>query len=159
LSLSFGITKVGYLTKKQEKTLEEIEKICYLFYDEHKSGQYGLTQRTWGELLSLSYVSKGFLSKHLRELISQGVVEKHAKVEFNGKVDIFYTYTEKSFEIHGKAPEPSVLDGARVYYDKNKIAAVQWGLFKKRKRLTSISPRQHKKNKGKDRERYFIPET
>jgi DNA-binding MarR family transcriptional regulator len=159
LSFSFGITKVGYLTKKQEKTLEEIEKMCHLFYEEDKSGRYGLTQRTWGELLSLSHVSKGFLSKHLRELISQGVVEKKVNMEPDGKVNIFYTYTEKSFEIHGKAPDPSVLDGARVYYDKNKIAEVEWGLFKKRKRLTSISPRQQKKNVGKDRERYFIPET
>jgi hypothetical protein len=147
--LSFRSLSVGKLTKKQEKTVTKITRICFAFYEK---GNIRPVPRTWNELESKSKVSKGFLSVRLRELISQGVVRAESKVDARGKLCVFYTYTGEVYEIEGKMPEPSSIPAARIYHDKSGIKAVKLGYMKKKRPI--VRPTL-KRNIGKAKDRYF----
>jgi predicted ArsR family transcriptional regulator len=147
--LSFKIGYEGELTKKQEETVAGIRRICFSFYDKSKKAH---VPRKWDELVSIPNVSRGFLSKHLRELISQGVVNVERKLDEEGRLATFYTYTGASYQIKGKKPEPPVLDAARIYYDKKGIQAVTWGYSK----LGRSAKKDLLNPKAPRRRRYFI---
>jgi hypothetical protein len=149
LSFAWGYT--GELTKKQEQTLENVKKMCRSFYDKTKKMN---VPRKWNELVSCADVSRGFLSKHLRELVKQGIIEVETKLDSEGRLTTFYSYTGKSYHIEGKKPEPSVLEAARIFYDKQGIQAVIPGYSKRGKprkkyKLNPEAPRAR---------RYFVPE-
>lgn len=147
--MSFAYGWKGELTKKQEETVEKVRRICFSFYDKSKKGH---VPRQWNELVSIPNVSRGFLSKYLRELISQGVVNVERKLDEKGRLATFYTYTGESYQIEGKKPEPPVLDAARIYYDKKGIQAVTWGYSK----LGKPAKKEELNPKAPRRRRYFI---
>ena len=147
--MSFGYGWKGELTKKQEQTIEKIRRICFSFYDKSKKAH---VPRKWNELVSIPNLSRGFLSKYLRELISQGVVNVERKLDNEGRLATYYTYTGLSYQIEGKKPEPPVLDAARIYYNKKGIQAVIPGYSKRGKpaKKDKLNP------KAPRRCRYFI---
>jgi DNA-binding Lrp family transcriptional regulator len=79
----------GALTKKQEQALNTMITIIDAFYGERENKQ----MRTWRELEQATGLSTGALSKHLRNLIDQGVIKK---------VPVHYEYTEEPIKIKGE---------------------------------------------------------
>lgn len=77
------------MTTKQRQALNTIQTIIEAFYDEQDNKQ----TRTWRELQQTAGLSAGALSKHLRDLIGQGVIKK---------VPAHYEYTERPVNIKGK---------------------------------------------------------
>jgi hypothetical protein len=180
--MSFAFSITNELTKKQEQTLRTVEKICFAFHHRDKKlprkwENVKRVPRTWGDIKRLTGLSAGVLSKHLRTLISQDVVEVEKKLDEEGHLSTFYTYTGKSFTIEGKigqteiqrlptktregtrigtaytfvpkkgSKQPSVLEAGRVYFDEEGVRRVEWG----------FSKRLRKEKVGKAREkRYFL---
>lgn len=107
-------TVEGKLTKKQEQALNTMEIIAKAFYDE----QYNKRRRTWRELKRMTGLSDGAISKHLKELIRQGVVKRVFAVTH-------YEYTGESVDIKGKKRQKMV-EGARFYKNMRDSKDIQY---------------------------------
>ena len=119
----------GKLTKKQKQSLESIEDIMRSFYNNKNKK----TQRTWNDLKRVTMLSSGALSKHLKELVRQGVVKGIVRVHEN-RLTIFFEYTEKVFRIKGKIlPEEIPGNVCRIWFNDKGIADYEWGYMKKAK--------------------------
>lgn len=119
----------GKLTRKQQQALETTENVIRAFYDtENKK-----ISRTWNDLLEITGLSKGALSKHLKELVRQDVVKGVVKTHKN-RLTIFYVYTKKVFRIKGKTlPEEIPGNVCRIWFNDKGIKGWQWGYMKKSK--------------------------
>jgi len=118
----------GGLSKKQHQALETKDVIIRAFYDT----QNERTPRTWNALLEITGLSRGALSKHLKELVRQGVVEGYVKV-YHDRLTTFYEYTEKFFRLKGKIP-PGEIRGnvCQIEFRPDGLYA-KWGHMKKGK--------------------------
>lgn len=131
---SFNYETSAKLTEKQKQALQTVKNIVLAFYDDDKK-----KQRTWTKLRELTRLSSGALSKHLRELVKQGVVKGEVKINDKNNMQVFYEYTEEFFVVEGKE-DSTLIPAGRVYSDKKRIIGVQWGYMKK----------------GKSGRRYFV---
>ena len=163
------------LTKKQEQTLQTVEKICSSFLDKPSKS---LVWRTQSEISKYSNLSKASVSNYLSELVRQGVVKGEIRVDETGRLTPYYIYTGKCYEIIGKIGEneiketrkkdgthqyafapkegskqPSAIPTARIVYDDNGISA-QWGVSKRGKPRRKNEMELTKKTET----RYFVPD-
>jgi DNA-binding Lrp family transcriptional regulator len=120
-----NVSTEGKLTKKQEQALRTIETIIRAFYNDKSEKQ----ERTRNELKQVTKLSSGVLSKHIKELICQGVIKGTVKIIQNRQT-ICYEYTENFIEIKGKRPQ-SMIDTCRITFNHKGIVGYQWGYLKK----------------------------
>jgi hypothetical protein len=134
----FGYIIQGELTGKDKQRLETIDDILRAFYN----GKHEKIPRKWNDLLAITGLSNAVLSKHLRELIRQGVVKGEVKAPEN-TMEIFYEYTGKSYVVKGRTPK--LKEVTRIHFDKkgkDGIVKIEQGFLKK----------------GKGKSRYFVKE-
>ncbi|MGA2308746.1 MAG: hypothetical protein ABSG57_04250 [Candidatus Bathyarchaeia archaeon] len=133
----------GKLTEKQQQALRTKEKIIRAFYDENEK-----KHRSWSELKSLTKLSSGALSKHLRELVSQGVVKRKIIINEKNSMREVYEYTEKFLVVRGKQPQAVETDVLRVFHIDKKTSIAQWGYTKKaRKRKPQTTSKKEEREK------------
>jgi DNA-binding Lrp family transcriptional regulator len=128
----------GELTGKHKQALQTIDDILRAFYNEKHEKE----PRKWNDLMKITGLSNAVLSKHLRELIRQGVVKGEVRVPEN-KMEIFYEYTGKAYIVEGQ--EPKLKEVTRIWFDKmgkEGAVKVEQGFLKK----------------GKGGSRYFVEE-
>lgn len=65
------------------------------------------------EIKQLTGLSKGILSKHIRELVKQGVIKGEVRVA-NNKLTMFFTATGKPYVTEGKIED---IDADVIYVD------------------------------------------
>lgn len=136
----FGYIISGELTGKDKQRLQTIDDILRAFYNE----KHEKIPRKWNDLMTITGLSNAVLSKHLRELIWQGVVEGKVKVKGpKAPMEIFYEYTRKSYLIKGRTPK--LEEVTRIWLPK-----------KGKKGEQKIEQGFLKKGKGESR--YFVKE-
>jgi len=106
----FGIIEEGELTKKQRQALDSTLSVVSACYEDDGITKKG---RTWGELMRITGLSRGALSKHLKRLIVQGVIKP--KVNENN-LRIFYEVTGNGITVKGRT-----LDRSRKIYKRYTI--------------------------------------
>ena len=122
----------GELTKKQEQKLETIMKILNSFecFNEETQDFYA-EWLTLNEIKERTDLSKGIISRYMRELFKKGVVEGKVEIK-NKKFVMVFTLTGKNYEMKGK-----VKDEDKIYFPKNrneKYIIYERGVLRKRKR-------------------------
>jgi hypothetical protein len=93
-------------------------------------------------------LSSGALSKHLRELVSQGVVKRKIIINEKNSMREVYEYTEKFLVVRGKQPQAVETDVLRVFHIDKKTSIAQWGYTKKaRKRKPQTTSKKEEREK------------
>ena len=104
----------GELTKKQEQKLETMMKILNSFecFNE-KTRDFYPRWLTLTEIKEKTGLSKGIISKYMRELFEKGVVEGKVEVR-NGKFVMVFTLTGKNYKMKGEVKDLDI-----IYVPKN----------------------------------------
>jgi DNA-binding transcriptional ArsR family regulator len=140
--MHFSYEIKGKLTEKQETGLKSMRRIAYAFYDEKNKKH----QRTREELKEITGLAASTLSKHLIELVKQGVIKGTVRVRDNRLTDIF-EYNDRVFVKLDGAKSEKIREGMRFFITDKEIF-FQRGFFAKGKgksqRFIPIEPRRKK---------------